>query len=89
MFLDTEQFGQAFSDLASLHEHVLEELLPSHGFPAESVQMLRNGDREALIRARLDTLLAGEREFMQKRNVTLPAKQTAATIADSDTSEDD
>ena len=89
MFLDGDQVGQAFNDLAALNDNVLKELLPGHGFPAESAQALRNGDRAGLIRTRLDTLVDGELNFMRAQNVNLPTKRTAATIADSDTSDED
>ena len=89
MFLDAGRVGQAFSDLLELDDDALRELLPGHGFPSESVHLLKNGDREGLIRARLETLIVGERQFLEARNVRLPTKWTAATVADSDTSDDD
>ena len=89
MFLDADQVGQAFSELVGLNDDVLRDLLPSHGFPAESVHPLRNGDRVSLIRGRLDALIDGERIFLKTRNVKLPTERTAATIADSDASDDD
>ena len=45
--------------------------------------------RAGLIGARLETLIAGEREFMQERNITLPSAQTATSIADSEMSDED
>ena len=89
MFLDTDKGGQAFSDLAALNDDMLMELLPGHGFPSRSVVPLREGDRAGLIRARLETLIDGEREFLKTRKVTLPKERMAATVADSDTSDDD
>ena len=89
MFVDADQFGQAFADLAGLSDDELMELLPTHGFPADSVHRLRNGDRVGLIRDRLDTLIAGEREFMTERNIRLPSVRTAASIADSDASDEE
>ena len=89
MFVDADQFGQAFADLADLSDDELMELLPTHGFPADSVHRLRNGDREGLIRDRLDTLIAGEREFMTERNIRLPSARTAASIADSEASDEE
>ncbi len=89
MFLDAGRVGQAFSDLLELDDDALRELLPGHGFPSESVHLLKNGDREGLIRARLETLIVGERQFLEARNVRLPMERTAATVADSDTSDDD
>ena len=89
MFLDADQVGQAFDDLAGLGDDKLMELLPTHGFPADSVHRLRNGDRVGLIRDRLDTLIAGEREFMNERNVSLPSARTAPSIADSEASDEE
>ena len=89
MFVDADQYGQAFADLAGLSDDELMELLPTHGFPADSVHRLRNGDREGLIRDRLNTLIAGEREFMNERNVRLPSARTAASIADSEASDEE
>ena len=42
-----------------------------------------------LVAARLETLIDGEREFMKRLNVILPTELTAATIADSDTSDEE
>ena len=89
MFLDSGHVGQAFGALADLSDDVLMELLPRHGFPAEAVHLLRNGDRVGLIRDRLETLIDGERTFMRAQNVKLPTERTAATIADSDASDED
>ena len=89
MFVDANQVGQTFVDLVDLKDDVLTKLLPTHGFPTDSVQQIRNDDRVGLIRARLETLIAGEREFMEERNVKLPTERTATTIADSDASDDE
>ena len=89
MFVDANQIGQTFVDLVGLKDDVLTKLLPTHGFPADSVQQIRNDDRVGLIEARLETLIAGEREFMKERNVKLPTERTATTIADSDASDDE
>ena len=89
MFLGIEQVGQAFDHLVGLTDDVLMELLPTHGFPANSIRRLRDGDRIGLIKARLDTLIAGERKFMEERHVTLPTARTAPTIADSETSDEE
>lgn len=64
-------------------------MLTTHGFPADSVDRLRNDDREGLLATRLETLIAGERQFMAERNVTLPAERTAPAIADSEASDDE
>ena len=90
MFLDRGHVGQAFGVLQGLETELLVELLPTHGFPVDAVQQLRNGDRVGLIAARLETLIDGEREFMKRLNVILPTERTAATtIADSDTSDEE
>ena len=89
MFLDGDQVGQAFSDLAVLNDDVLRKLLPSHGFPAESIDLLRNGDQASLIQARLGHLVNGERRFLETRTVKLPTERIGATIADSDASDED
>lgn len=78
-----------FGALAVLDDEQLGEVLPSHGFPEGSIDLLRAGDREGLIRARLDSLIMGERTFLEERHVTLPTTRTAAAIADSDASDDD
>ena len=89
MFVDADQFGQTFTNLADLSDEELMELLPTHGFPADSVRRLRNGDRVGLIEERLEALIAGERDFMEARNVTLPSVRTAASIADSGASDEE
>ena len=89
MFLDMEQVGQAFDHLTSLPDDVLMDLLPRHGFPTNSLRAIRDGDRVGLIKERLETLIAGEREFMENRRVTLPTARTAANIADSETSDEE
>ena len=89
MFLDHDHVGQAFGVLKGLETELLVELLPTHGFPVDAVQQLRNGDRVGLVAARLETLIDGEREFMRRLNVILPTELTAATIADSDTSDEE
>lgn len=89
MFLDSGHVGQAFGALTGLSDNVLMELLPRHGFSTDAVHLLRNGDRVGLIRNRLETLIDGERTFMREKNVKLPTERTAATIADSDASDED
>ena len=89
MFLDRDHIGQAFRALKDLSDDRLKELLPTHGFPKDSIHRLRNDDRTGLIAARLRTLIGGEREFMNRLNVVLPTAQTAATIADSDVSDEE
>ena len=89
MFMDEELRGQALSHLESLDDEHLSKLLPTHGFPTECTDMVRKGDRTGLLEARRQYLMEGERMFMQERFVSLPTDRTAATVADSDTSEDD
>ena len=89
MFVDADQYGQAFAALADLSDDDLTTLLPTHGFPANSADQLRNDDRVGLIRGRLETLIAGERDFMKKCNVRLPSARTAASIADSEASDEE
>lgn len=88
MFVDEVHVGQALSALEGLDDSELRELLPTHGFPPDCIDRLRKGDRADLLEARLEALIAGEREFMMERRVTPPTERTAATIADSDTSDD-
>ncbi len=89
MFVDRDSVGQACGKLAKLDDELLKKILPSHGFPLQAIDRLRNDERDALIRVRLEALIAGEREFITAREVVLPTDQTAESIADSDTAEDD
>ena len=89
MFVDDDHDGQALSVLTDLDDNALMRILPTHGFPIDGVGLLRNGDRTGLIRKRLDTLIAGERNFLQQRGVTAPVERTAPAIADSDASDDE
>ena len=76
-------------DLIDLQDDALMELLPTHGFATESLQLLRNGDRVGLIRKRQDALIDGERAFMKERCVTLPTTRIASSVADSETSDEE
>ena len=89
VFFDAGQIGQAFLRMGELDEDTLMELLPTHGFPADSLRWIRRGDRAGLIEARLEILIAGEREFMKKLDVGLPVARTAANIADSEVSDEE
>lgn len=89
IFVDEGQVGQAVSHFGNLSDDALKKLLPTHGFPSGSVQRIRDGDRVTLIEARLQALIEGERDFMSEQKVTLPTARTAASIADSETSDDD
>ena len=89
MFVDQEHVGQAFGALRDMSDDLLRVLLPTHGFPADSISRLRTGDRIGLISERLRNLIEGERTFMRSHDVTLPTQQTGVTIADSDVSDED
>ena len=89
MFVDDGHVGQAHVDLTGLQDDMLLKLLPTHGFAEESIQLLRNGDRVSLIKKRLDALIEGERAFLEERSVTLPTTLTAASVADSETSDEE
>ena len=88
MFVDRDHVGQAFGALRGLSDRRLQELLPTHGFPVDAIRRVRDDDRAGLMEARLETLIHGEREFMEKRRVVPPTVRTAATVADSDVSDD-
>ena len=87
MFVDADQVGQTLPDLAGLDDDALSAFLPTHGFASDSVEWIHAGARVRLLEARLRTLIAGEREFMERRNVTLPTAPTGAGIADSEASD--
>ena len=89
MFLDRDLVGNAFDHFAQLDDSMLEKLLPSHGFPVESIQKLRDGDRQEFIVERQEHLILGERMFMEDRGVNLPESDTAETVVDSDASDTD
>ena len=87
--MDPEHVGQALGTLSELDDETLGTLLPTHGFAVDCIARLRNGDRVGLLKSRRDTLIAGERKFMAERDVKLPTELTAATIADSETSDEE
>ena len=89
MYVDRDHVGQALGALEDLPDDVLTEVLATHGFPVESIDHLRSGNRIGLIEARLEFLIDGERDFMMARNVVPSQERTAATIADSDTSDEE
>ena len=89
VFFDSDQAGRAFPKMEDLDDRKLTEWLPTHGFPAGSLRWIRGGDRAGLIEARLEALIAGEREFMKSRGVGLPVARTAANIADSEVSDEE
>ena len=85
LFVDEDHVGQALGKLSRLDA----DALRTHGFSIDSIGRLRDDDRTGLIRARLATLIEGERAFMEKQIVTLPAERTAPAIADSEASDDE
>ena len=89
MFVDDGHVGQAHVALTGLQDDMLLRLLPTHGFAEESIQLLRNGNQVSLIKKRLAALIKGERTFMEERCVTLPTTLTAASVADSETSDEE
>ena len=89
VFFDSGQVGQAILRMEILDDDTLKELLPTHGFPADSLQWICAKDRVRLIETRLETLIAGEREFMRELGVSLPVARTAANIADSEVSDEE
>ena len=89
MFFDRYQVGQALLGLQSLKDDTLTEVLPTHGFPDGSLTWIRSGDPARLIRARLEALIDGEREFMTEHSVVLPEARTGASVADSEASDDE
>ncbi len=89
MFFDRNQVGQALLRLKLLDDDTLKKVLPTHGFPDDSLRWIRSDESAHLIRARLDKLIDGEREFMTQHNVMLPGARTEASVADSEASDDD
>lgn len=89
MFVHHTVTGQTIGGLEDLDDATLKEILPTHGFPNRSLELLRRGDRVGLIETRLESLIVGERKWLEERRVTLPMSQTGDVIADSDTSQDD
>lgn len=87
MYVDRDHRGQALRAVQALDDADLDSVLASHGFPPESKAQLRDDDREALIRGRLQHLINGERAFMQERSVVIPPQEIEDPIADSDVSD--
>lgn len=85
MFVARDYRGMAFSVLLETWADDL-GFLASHGFPPDSVDLVKRSERELLIENRLQALIAGERRFMQKRGVTIPTESTRPPLADSDAS---
>ena len=89
LFVDHGHVGQVLGVLSALDDDALRRLLPTHGFPIDCIGRLRHDDRAALVKVRLDTLIAGERNFMARRRVAPPAERTVPTVADSEASDDE
>ena len=87
LFLDDDVLGNAFDHFRNLKDEYLRELLPSHGFPVNALQKLRDDDKREFIHMREKNLILGEREFMEEKHVKLPEVGTGETIADSDASD--
>lgn len=91
MFADENISGNIFEHLTGLPDGILWRLLPSHGFVDESVpesiRALRSSDPRMFIKIRKESLIHGERQFMDDQKVKLPEILTGDTIADSDTSD--
>ena len=87
MFVDAYHFGQALGSLQDKDDDRLQQLMPTHGFDVSSIELLREGQRESLIRERLKTLIKREREFMERKHVKTPTGQIAPSIADSEASD--
>ena len=89
LFVDATHIGQALGPLRGMDAERLESFLPTHGFGPDAAKLLRSDNRTGLIRARLAALIRGERDFMEARGVKPPTEQTAATVADSEASDDE
>ena len=89
LFVDESHVGQAWGALSALGDDALRRLLPTHGFPIDCIDLLRNDERAGVMKARLANLVEGERTFMRDRHVTLPTERTAPAIADSEASDDE
>lgn len=87
MFVDADHTGQALAALRQLASEGKQDALASHAFRDRAVSLLSGDDQEALMKARLDTLVEGERDFIRSKGVVRPKRRTAATVADSETSE--
>ena len=87
MFVDATHVGPALGTLREMTEEKLHQLLPTHGFGSDAIAALRGHDRKDLIRARLEALVEGEREFMRRQDVQQPTERTGAAIADSEASD--
>lgn len=89
MFVDADHTGQALGALRELAMGGHQDSLGSHGFADRAVSLLAGDEREPLIEARLDTLVEGERAFIESKEVAPPTQRIAATVADSATSEEE
>ena len=89
MFVDEGHVGQTLRVLKEMNDAQRERVLHTHGFGATAVDALRRDDWTELIRARRDTLAAGELKFMEREDVHRPTERAAAVIADSEASDDE
>ncbi len=64
--------GQAKDWLINLDPSVGDDVLASHAMPADALSLIRNGCKDAFLRARMEVLGKLEREFMQKVGVQWP-----------------
>ena len=87
MFVDADQVGQTLPDMAGMDDDASNAFLPTHGFAPDSIKWIRTNRPARLIEARLQTLIAGEREFMERRKIPRPTAPTEAGIADSEASD--
>lgn len=87
LFVDEGFTGNVLDVLVRAAERRDLELLASHGFASDAVETIIAGDHAGLLEGRRRTLIEGEREFMQRRGVTLPQTESADVLADSDTDE--
>lgn len=86
LYLDSSLAGQAITPLHDLSPKSLDRVLDSHGFGEGAADLL--DAREELITQRLSQLIEGEREFMERIDVTVPIERIADAVRDSDTSDD-
>ncbi len=51
-------------------------ILESHGIPVDKIYLLQEGKRDEFLQARRDYLINLEKDFMQRKEVTLPLDPT-------------
>lgn len=94
IFVPKGHRGQAIGILADaakkLDQNKQTTFLSSHGFSSDFNQLISiPNNRNEIVESRLKSLVAGERSFLQQREVILPTKEIDDTIRDSDVSSDD